>query len=253
MRERLDLTERRSAGGIVRAALGVYGSHPLLFATLAASVVAPYDLIVLAVTGYGPLRQAQIPGAGTWLLLEILNVALINALISALHIHAVRQVGDRNRPVLTDVARRGLSVLPAVAATSIMASLGIGLGLLLLVIPGVILALRWAVASQAAAIENRDWQAALRRSRELTRGNYLHVLAVLLIATLIVQLVARPAEQITAGRGASAGPVALGILVATLSQSFTALITALLYFDLTARSRPGAAALERDRPRDLDP
>jgi hypothetical protein len=75
----------------------------------------------------------------TALILNLLDLLLLTALISALHIHAVIEIGQ-------------------------------------LVIPGVILMIRCAVVAQAAAVERVDWLGALRRSGQLVSGNYLHVL-----------------------------------------------------------------------------
>src|SRR5436309_2323153 len=140
---RLDLDRQRSVGGIVRATLRVYGRYPVLFAGLALAVVAPYALSVLGVTGDGPLKHVPEDSGTSWVLL-LLRTSLIGPLISALYIHAISLIGGGHRPRLTAVALRGAHVLPIVAAASIMSGIGIFLGFLALVIPGVLLLLRWA-------------------------------------------------------------------------------------------------------------
>jgi hypothetical protein len=75
------------------------------------------------------------------------DLALINGLVSALHVHAVADVREGRRPEIVAVARRGVRVLPVVAAATIMSWLGITLGFVLLVVPGVILLFRWAVVA----------------------------------------------------------------------------------------------------------
>lgn len=55
----LEARSPRSVGEIVRAAGALYRRYPLLFAILAAAVIVPYELIVLAATGYGPLRHGH--------------------------------------------------------------------------------------------------------------------------------------------------------------------------------------------------
>jgi hypothetical protein len=251
---RLDLREVRSVGAIIATALALYRRYPLLFLLLAAGVVVPYEMIVLAVTGYGPLRQGHVPGVGGVVILPLLEQGFVGALVSALHIHAVALAGEGQRPTLREVARRTGPVLPAVLATSIVYGLATTIGFLLLIIPGVVLSLRWSVATQAAAIENRGWQQALKRSRELARERWSHIIGLFVATALIVTVFAIPADVLATGHGNAAGTVALGIAIATLRQSFTALTFALLYFDLAARPRlartPPSAY---DRPRDLDP
>jgi hypothetical protein len=176
----------------------------------------------------------------------------VSALISALHTHAVKLAGAGERPRLREVARRGAQVLPVVAATSIVYGLATTIGLLL-IIPGVILGLRWVVAAQVAAIDNQDWQQALRRSRELARGHWGHIIGLILATSLLLAAIEIPASQAAGGHAASAGLVALGIAVSTVSQSFIALTFALLYFDLVARPRVKRTERAYQRPRDLDP
>lgn len=168
-------------------------------------------------------------------------------------VHAVAQVGGGEQPRLLDIARRGLAVLPVAVAAVIMSTLGIALGLVLLVVPGIILALRWAVAAQAAAIENNGWQNALRRSRELTRENYLHVLALLIVAGVIATLINMGARAAVTGTATTWYWVAAGVAVHTLTRSFTALTTALLFYGLSSRytGPRRRASKEHEKPRDV--
>jgi hypothetical protein len=233
----VELERPRSVGEIVRASLSLLGRFPLQFGTLALAVVAPYELLVLAVAHAAPLGQQSVRPA-TAFVLFLLDFALVGPLVSALHVHAVVMLGQGRRPQLGVVARRGVRVLPLVAAAQIVAGLGIGLGLLAFVIPGLFLAIGWAVVAQAAAIEGGDWIGALRRSRQLTAGNYLHVLAVLLVAAVVAAGLTAAGSAIT---GASRGvaEVTLGIALITIVRSFSALTAALLFFDLRARQGDG--------------
>lgn len=127
-------------------------------------------------------------GLGASSLLTLLNWALIGPLISALHVHAVAEVREGREPRLAAVARQGLLMLPVVVAASIVSGLGIGLGLVALVVPGVILMLRWFVVAQTAAIEHEGWLPALRRSAQLTDGHYGHIFVFLIYIGLIVSV-----------------------------------------------------------------
>jgi hypothetical protein len=250
---RLDLTEPRSVRSIITTALALYRRYPLLFLILAAGVVVPYELIVLAVTGYGPLRQWHVPGVAGAVILPVLELGFVSAFVSALHIHAVALAGRGERPTLGDVARRSAPVLPVVTATSVMYGLGTTLGSLALFIPGLILSLMWAVAPQAAAIENNSWFEALRRSRQLARERWLHIFGLTFAGGLILAAIVVPASQIAAGHASSLGLVSLGIAVTTIRQSFVALTYGLLYFDLIARPPIRRAERTYQRPHDLDP
>lgn len=234
---RIDVLRPRSVTEIVGAALSLYRSHPVLFLVLAFAITAPYELIVFAALGSAPIggRGAN---ASTALILVLVDVALIGPLISALYAHAVISIARGERPSLLTVAGRVARVLPVVAAAQIAAGIGIGIGLLAFVIPGVVLLVRLVVVAQAAALEHPDWIGALRRSFQLTRGNSLHVFGVVVLTTA-VNLGLSEAAGAAAGNGTRPLDVIIAIAVGTLIRSFSALTTALLYFDLLARERPG--------------
>jgi hypothetical protein len=227
---RLDASKPRSIGEIVRAAGGLYARYPLLFAILAAAVIVPFELIVLAVTGYGPLRSSHENAGVSWLLL-LIRSSLITPLVT---------------------------VLPVVAAAEIVSSIGIFLGTIALLVPGILLSVRWAVVAQAAALEGGGWVDALRSSRSLTTGHGWHVFRLLLVTGVLNAAVLYGARAIALGSSSGAGSVAVGTAVETLVASFSALTLALLYFDLQARralagaETPPAAPREHPHVRDLD-
>jgi hypothetical protein len=95
--------------------------------------------------------------------------------------------------------------------------------------------LRLAVVAQVAAIERETWMQALRRSWALTERNVLRiaffVVCIGLIGLLPTLLIRRPFVH----HPTSVPSFAVGVGVQVLVLSFTALATALLYFDLRAR------------------
>jgi hypothetical protein len=145
------------------------------------------------------------------------------------------------------VTRRGLAVLPVVAAAAIMAGLGIAGGLVLLVMPGIVFWLRWQVAAQAAAIEQEGWEPALRRSWSLTEANVLRVLLFLVCVTAI-PIVPWVAIRHAFGDGDTALSFLAATALQTVTVSFTALATALLYFDLRRRRQLLAAESSANGP-----
>jgi hypothetical protein len=208
----------------------LYRRYPLLFLALALGVVVPYDIVILLARGVGPLAKGSEFGRS-----YLLGIFLISPLISALHIQAVAEIRSGRTPRLGDIAARGLRVLPTAVATAIMTTLGIGLGLVALIVPGIILAFRWYVAVQAAAIEREGWQAAIHRSRELTQGVYGHLFAFGFLIGIMTGLPLRLATIGVTGKDTLAPAFIGGVLLHSFALAFTALATALLYFDLAAR------------------
>ncbi len=185
----------------------------------------PYEVVVVLVE-HG---KGAIP-VGTELVLMLVELALIDPSISAVQVQALLDLGNGQQPKVVDVIRRGLAVLPVVAAAEIIAGIGIAVGVLFFIIPGVILALRWAVVAQAAAVERTNWPTALRRSAQLARRNYWRIFAILVTVGILNEI---PAD--VTGTGKHLAATLLGIALAILVHSFGTLMMSLLYFDLRAR------------------
>jgi hypothetical protein len=231
----------------VRASFDLYRRYPGLFFALAAAVVVPYDAIVLAATGAGPLSTGSL-SFGVASLLTLIEYVLISPLVSALHVHAVREVGEGREPRLLPIARQGLRVLPVVSAAAIISGLGIGVGLVLLVVPGIILLFRWYVVAQTAAIEHQGWIPALRRSRELTRDNYGHIVVFALCVGVVAAVPTLLLGLVFGHDDTTLASFLVGMFFQVVTWSFSALAAGLLYFDLRAREPAGAAGAVSTSP-----
>jgi hypothetical protein len=244
MREqsKLELERPRSIRELLMATVELYRRVPLLFLVFAAIVVVPYEVIVLAITGKGPYaHMAFLPGQ----LLAAIQAFFVTPLISALHVHAVREVGDGGRPRLLPTFRQSLPTLPIVALAAGISSIAIILGSIVIV-PGAFLLAMWAVVAQSAALESGSWIDALRRSAELTRGYRWHAFGLVFVAALIVAVPLIPISIALKHSSTTLITFLAGTAFQVLLHSFTALITALLYFDLKARPRGGERVQEWD-------
>lgn len=224
----------RSVPALIAATFALYRRFPWLFLILAGAVVVPYQLLVLLITGTGPFSRQEV-GPPASPILVLTDFVLIVSLISALHVHAVKEIRDGNEPRLLRIARHGLAVLPAVSGVLIISCLGISVGLLALVIPGVILWCRWAVVAPVATLERKGVTETLRRSAGLADGHYRHVLGLLLVVGV-------PSFGLSFGLGRVFGHTETtvasfltGTALQVLTSSFSALTTALLFYDLSAR------------------
>jgi hypothetical protein len=73
--------------------------------------------------------------------------------------------------------------------TSLLSGLGIMAGLILLVIPGLVLATWWFVAAPVVMLEDKSGASALGRSRELVRGNGWTVFGLFVVVSILVGIV----------------------------------------------------------------
>jgi len=124
----------------------------------------------------------------------------------------------------------------------ILAGVGIALGLLALVVPGLFLLTRWIVVTPVVVLEEKRATDALRRSWELVRGHGLRAFGVILVTLLVSAF----AQAIFVGIF-SFLPAFLqnwigGLVANSLTAPFLALSWTLLYFHLRGDSAEVAAA-----------
>jgi hypothetical protein len=83
-------------------------------------------------------------------------------------------------PSVGDLYRSSWRRLGSLVWLSIMTGVGVALGLLCLIVPGVLLAIRWTLAAPIVMLEGRGAGEAMKRSAELVRGHRGAVFRVLL-------------------------------------------------------------------------
>jgi hypothetical protein len=244
----------RGAVQLIGLTVDLYRRFPFLFLILAGAVLVPYELVVLLATHTGSLRDGWVRG----LILSLTELALVLPLISALHVHAVSDIRVGRRPQLASVAGRGLATLSAVSPVVVISWLGIIAGLAALIVPGVLLWLRWSVAAQVAALQGGGWKAALRRSAGLAKGNYPHILGLFLLVELISSIPSFAVGRAFADPDTTVVSFIVGLAMRIVLLSFSALTTALLFFDLSARFEkadidPATARTLPPSPSSVDP
>jgi Membrane domain of glycerophosphoryl diester phosphodiesterase len=75
--------------------------------------------------------------------------------------------------------------LPDLMISAVVTTVGILLGTLAFVIPGLLLVARWALVVPLIVLEGSHWRRALARSNELVRGRTWDVVAIFVLLTLI--------------------------------------------------------------------
>jgi hypothetical protein len=146
--------------------------------------------------------------------------------------------GDSRGSFVEIFKRTGVRLRPLVAV-SLLTGFGVALGSLLLVIPGFVLLTRWAVAVPVVMLEHTSAREALRRSRELVRGNGRAVFNVMFRVGLTNGVVGLIFSLVTRGHG-FLGLWLSGTLAATLTAPYAAHAVTVLYYRLTEPDRPVA-------------
>jgi hypothetical protein len=139
-------------------------------------------------------------------------------------------------------------VAPLIGA-AILAGIAIGIGFLLLIVPGLFLLTIWAVVAPVIVLERPGVIAAFGRSRELVRGNGWQVLGTIVLFVLILFVASLFLGAIGAALG-DVGRAIMNLVANVLAAPLFGLATAVLYFTLRsakgeAGAPPGAVGLEQ--------
>jgi hypothetical protein len=216
--------------GVIGEAWGVYKSHwrhllPIAFVTYL--VVAVLTALLAAVLTW--------VGAIIGFFISIVAVFWLQAAL----VKAVEDVRDGRADLSLretfDVARPKLG---SVVVAGILAGLGIVIGLVLLIAPGLFLMTIWSVIIPVIVLENRSAGESFSRSRELVRGYGWGVFGVIVLTILlligfeiVLGLLLTPLADWLRG-------FLSNIVSGTLTAPFIAVVLTLLYFRLRAAKEP---------------
>lgn len=239
--EPLELERPRDLGELLSTSLRVYRSNFGKLFALGLAVSLAVNGIVLGV-GLEELWSGYDESPSNGQTLVVLATSLItNPLIIAMTIAVLRGVEKGDPPSAGGAIQRGLDVFTPILLVVVLAAGGVALGLLLFVVPGIYLAIRWYFAVQAVVIEDLRGTDALTRSADLVRGSWWRVFGIVLVAVLVSAI---PAAFLglplaVAAEAADRAVVALAgqILAEALVAPFNALLVTLLFYDLRARAR----------------
>jgi hypothetical protein len=211
-------------GEILNSAFDLYKRHWQHLLTMAFFfyvVAASVTLVLTIVAGrWGAF-------AGSWILLIgifWLTGALVFAVADIRDGRADLSVGDT-------FSRVWPRVWPLLGA-SILAALGIFVGLLFLIVPGLILLTWWALIAPAIVLENKGVMESFGRSKELVQGNGWNVFGVLIITWLLTGVVSTVIAAIFTPLPNYLGQYFANLIAGTVVAPFSALAVTLLYFRL---------------------
>jgi hypothetical protein len=221
------MTEHFTAGAVIARAFDIYRDQ---FGVLVGAA-----LLVFAVEAGASLA---LPG-GVAILAGVVSI-ILTTFYQGMVVALVSDVQDGRRDNSVGDLLRSVSpvVLPLIVV-SLLAGLGIGIGLVLLVVPGLFLLTIWAVVAPVCVLERPGILRAFGRSRELVRGHGWTVFAALVLVFLIVLAAGLVAGVVGVALGGGDGPQAVaGWILNALVQPIAALTAAVLYFAL--RPQPSA-------------
>ena len=218
-------------GAIVREAWELYKGHWRTFVPLA--------LIVYIVLGLITLVFGLLLG---WLGLIIGALASIVGTfwLQGALVEAVQDVRDGKQDLtIGELFARVQPRLPALIVAGILAGLGIAVGLILLIVPGLFLLTIWSLIVPAIVIEGKSAGESFGRSRELVKGNGWSVFGVIVITIAAVIVASIIVGLLTFWLPDNVDTFVSDVISNTVVVPFVAVAWTLMYFAL-AQGRTAA-------------
>jgi hypothetical protein len=219
--------------GVISEAWGLYKAHwrhLLLFSFV----------VYIAVALIGVLLVSTLTWLGVVLAALVSLVALF--WLQASLVKAVEDICDGRADLsLGETFSAAREHLGAVVVAGILAGLGVAVGLILLIVPGLILLTWWCVIIPAIVLENRSAGESFSRSRELVRGYGWNVFGVIVLVVLLLIGFQIVLSIILSPLAEWLESFVSQIVSGTLTAPFIAIVLTLLYFRLRAAKETPAA------------
>lgn len=217
--------------GVIREAVELYGDHWKHFALIALLVyliIAALSAVLVMLLGpAGSFIAAVITVIGVFWLQGALVRAVEDVRDGRVDL-SIRETFDRVKPHIGPIA-----------AVSILAGLGITLGFVFFVIPGLYLMTIWSLVIPIVVLEDRAIMETFGRSRSLVSGRGWQVFGVILLAFLVLMAVSFVIGLVTVPLGNEFGRFVADLLSGVITGPFVAAVWTLLYYRLRGDTPAG--------------
>ncbi|CAK7072479.1 MAG: hypothetical protein DELT_01944 [Desulfovibrio sp.] len=207
-------------GSIIGRTFTVLMKNPVVFFGLPLVTMIPSAIFIVVLP--------ESAGVATNIVETIFNFIVQGAIAYAVYQALQDKVMNMN-----DALSSIVPVIGPLVSTAIISSLGILLGLLLLIVPGLILLCVWAVVVPACVVEKLGAMESLKRSAFLTKGHRWPLFALALMTVLFMLLVAGGVSLLVTFLTANETLGALvGTLLSFVPMAFSCVLYAIVYYDL---------------------
>lgn len=219
-------------GGVLSEAWGLYKRFVWQFFLTAAAVFAVLDLI--SALAARAASDSVLSGL-LWSVVAIVVGVVGYFWVQAALVELVLDVRDgRADRTIAETYRAVQPRLPAVIAAGVLAAIVIGIGFLLLIVPGLFLLTIWSMVIPVIVIEGLSAGDSFTRSRQIVRGNGWTVFGLIVVTFLLVAIASGVIRLVFAPLPGFLDTW-LGSLVAhSLTVPFAAAALTTAYFRLTA-------------------
>lgn len=217
-----------------------------VFAALTALLVALPQVLFTVLVG-NPQDIANSGLSPALILVSVLAWVIGSFVLQAAIVRGAIVDFNNGRASLGDCFSTGLRHFFPIIIISLLVGLGVGFGFLLLIIPGIMIAIAWIVAVPARVVENAGIFDSIRRSADLTRGSRWSIFWLLVIYGIIVTLITGVTAFLGTLGAAAGGANIMAIAITAITTILTSILgstgIAALYFELR-QSKEGIGAEE---------
>jgi len=236
----IQLQRARDITELFRDSLTVYARHAWVFIALSAAVVIPVYVVVQGI-GLGHLTASydSSPTVAETAIPTIMGFLVVSPLITAICIHALRSVAAGERLGAGQAFVSGFEAFTPLFFAVLLAAVGISLGFIALVIPGVYLAVRWFFVPQAVVIDGARGPVALVRSGQVVQGFWWRTFGLVVLVNLAVAVpglvLSAPFTSLADSTDRAVWALVGTIIAESVTVPFSALFSTFLFYDLRAR------------------
>lgn len=249
-------SEALDIGAVIQTTFGVIRRNLVTFLALSAILAGIPALLsgwlqwgMLQGLAAGDFRNAGLTGLAN--LPGNLTAGLIgivaNAILQGALVHITATDPTGRKASIADGLATGLRNFLPLICIGILYGIGVILGCILLLVPGLILATLWIVAVPSAVVERTTIFSAFTRSRDLTRGSRWRIFALMVLMGVLAYVIRAIFDAIFGGAMGliSHNPLALvGIMIAAILNGLIGAVgVAVLYTELR-RLKDGVGVTE---------
>jgi hypothetical protein len=257
-------------GETLDAAIKLYRAHWKTFMGIAAFILVPVNFLQSFLTRNvatsNPFnlstRPPALPENSDYVaaISAVFGIALflfIQPFLAAAFARATSDVYMGGKPTIGGVYRFAFSRTHSILWVSLLSGLAVVGGLILLIVPGILFAIRFTFGSIVVAVEGARGTSAMRRSWRLAKGHFWKILGTLFLAGLLAGVIASVLSLPFTVAGVAMGSSGWFLrwigasIAAVITRPFSAMVGVLLYFDMRVRKEGLDLALmarELERP-----
>lgn len=231
--------KRVSVGEVVNETFSTYGQN---FGALIGGALAVFVVVGIVAGLLQSTDSVLLSLLGS--VVQLAGYALFTGFV----VRLVQDVRDGRRDqTVGDLFSAAMPAIVALAVFGILYGIGVGIGFLLLIVPGLILLTFWSLGAPSIVVEGLGPIEAFGRSWRLVRGDAWSVFGTLFVVFLIVLVINIVLMAIGAAIGL-AGAIVGSIIAAAITAPIYALAVSIIYFERTGGFATAASPAQTEPP-----